>query len=472
MRKYSRLSWLLLCVLMLCISGCGGSGGSAADPMGTATVQFIDETGAVLYPEEGGGLFGFLIDPGESRQLIVKVTNARSDGSSVPVVREKVTFTLLTPQNGGHVTMVKEYTDSSGRAVGMYTAGNNFDIDNIRATTDAGASAECSVYKTGGLVGSQIASLATDGEPSTADGSYSVSDGQTRIVTATITDGVGNPRQGVAVTFTLATNDSGGCFIDSSSACVSSVVAYSDISGTAQVTYRAGSQWSTEEHFDTVRATLSNGSTRSIVFRRSAETGLSISVSANPSSVTAGNISIITATVTGEGNAGVTVSFSRTINNSGATLSAYSATTDGNGQATVIYTAGSNSSTTDVSDTITAAVGSVSGSVVITRSASSGSEYSITVTAAPATLATNTSSSIVTATVEDSDGAVVGGVTVNFTVSGTAPLGTLSVASGVTLASGNVVTTFTGGGGGTHTNVVTATIDGTAYNNAVIITYP
>ena len=50
MRKYSRLSWLLLCVLMLCISGCGGSGGSAADPMGTATVQFIDETGAVLYP--------------------------------------------------------------------------------------------------------------------------------------------------------------------------------------------------------------------------------------------------------------------------------------------------------------------------------------------------------------------------------------------------------------------------------------
>lgn len=369
MRRYFHGSVLFLCILALCVSGCGGGGGSAADPMGTATVQFIDEDGAVLVPQEGGGLFGFLIDPGESRQLIVKVTNARSDGSIVPVVHEKVTFTLLTPNNGGRVTMVKEYTDSSGRAVGMYTAGNNFEIDSVRATTDAGASAECSVYKTGGLVGSQIASLTTDGTPNATDGSYSVSDGQTRIVTAKVTDGLGNPKQDVAVTFTLATNDSNGCFIDSSRACVPSVVAYSDISGTVQATYHAGSQWSTVEHYDTVRATLSNGSTRSIVFRRSAETGLSISVSADPSSVTAGNVSIITATVTGDNNSGVSVSFSLTNNNSGATLSASSAVTDGSGKASITYTAGSTNPTIDASDTVTASIGSVSGSVVITRTA-------------------------------------------------------------------------------------------------------
>jgi len=353
--------------------------------MGTATVQFIDETGAVLYPEEGGGLFGFLIDPGESRQLIVKVTNARSDGSTAPVVHEKVTFTLLTPQNGGRVTMVKEYTDSSGRAVGMYTAGNNFEIDNVRATTDAGASAECSVYKTGGLVGSQIASLTTDGTPSTADGSYSVSDGQTRIVTAQVTDGLGNPKQNVAVTFTLATNDSGGCFIDSSGACVSSVVANSDISGTAQATYRAGSQWSTAEHYDTVRATLSNGSTRSIVFRRSAgEGGAQLALSANPAAVSMGSTTTITATVTGGDTSGVgeyvTLSISLNssggsfINSSGDYVYSVTLTTGSSGTATVIYQPGSNSPDSAVEDLIQGVVYSsgLSGAVTVTRNSESG----------------------------------------------------------------------------------------------------
>ena len=101
MRKHFYGSVLFLCILALCISGCGGSGGSAADPMGTATVQFIDESGKILVPEEGQGFIWFQISPGQSRQLIVKVTNNRSDGSTVPVVNEYVTFTLLTPANGG-----------------------------------------------------------------------------------------------------------------------------------------------------------------------------------------------------------------------------------------------------------------------------------------------------------------------------------------------------------------------------------
>ncbi len=125
MRKVFRWSGLFLSILALCI-GISGCSGSEADPMGTATVQFIDEAGKVLYPEKGGGLFAFVIMPGETRQLIVWVTQARDGGKTiVPVFNEKVTFTLLTPGNGGSITMVKDRTDSNGRAVAIYTAGNN-----------------------------------------------------------------------------------------------------------------------------------------------------------------------------------------------------------------------------------------------------------------------------------------------------------------------------------------------------------
>jgi hypothetical protein len=79
MRKYFHGSALFLCILTLCVCGCGG-GGSAADPMGTGTVQFIDEKGAVLFPEEAGSPMVFTVLPGETRELIVWVTYAVTRG--------------------------------------------------------------------------------------------------------------------------------------------------------------------------------------------------------------------------------------------------------------------------------------------------------------------------------------------------------------------------------------------------------
>ncbi len=284
MRRYFHGSVLFLCILALCVSGCGGSGGSAADPMGTATVQFIDEDGKVLVPQEGGGLFAFVIMPGESRQLIVKVTNARVDKTgattTVPVVNEYVSFTLLTPANGGSIRMVKERTDSSGRAIAMYTAGNNYAMDEVRATTEAGASAQLTILKTGGLVGKQITSLT----PS----SLSVPDGATSVITALVTDGNGNPVMGETVLFSFTVNASGAYFITASQANVGTFSATTDASGRAQAVYLAGSNSPTLTLYDTVRAALSNGSTQSVMITRSPGTlqAYTLTLTANPSAVT------------------------------------------------------------------------------------------------------------------------------------------------------------------------------------------
>lgn len=159
-------------------------------------------------------------------------------------------------------------------------------------------------------------------------------------------------------------------------------------------------------------------------------------------------------------------------NVSGATLSSTRDSTDYAGEASTIYTAGmfagfdvvrasiSNGATLDTNITVDV----------------SPSAVSIIAGADPTTLASNAASSVVTATVTDNLGTGVSGVTVNFTVLGVLPLGTLSAASATTDGSGNAVTTVTGNGVGATgaTSVVTAsiTVGGNTYTNAVVITYP
>lgn len=439
MRKHFYGSVLFLCILALCVSGCGGSGGSAADPMGTATVQFIDETGAVLYPEEGGGLFGFLINPGESRQLIVKVTNARSDGSTAPVVHEKVTFTLLTPQYGGRVTMVKEYTDSSGRAVGMYTAGNNFEMDNVRATTDAGASAECTVYKTGGLVGAVVALSANPSEVEPLGFST---------ITATVTSS-GNPVKGQQVTFALTT---------SNGASLSETSGTTDASGQTTTTYQAGNNNSQ----DVVKATLSNGATGQVIITKS---GVAPSQSITLSSsvglpIAPGASSTMTATVKdSSGNlvSGETVRFY--LSTSNGTINQTEVTTDGNGQASVLYTAG-NSLNSDVLWASTS--GGASTSLVITKTGQL-SGYTATMTANPSTFTGDpavigpppwTCNSILTVKVVDNNDTAAQGMRVRFSQS----IGTTTPTNTLTGIDGEATVNFTGSLGlGTH--IVSAYVD-------------
>lgn len=174
--------------------------------------------------------------------------------------------------------------------------------------------------------------------------------------------------------------------------------------------------------------------------------------------------------MTGDDNAGVTVTFTLQVNNSGATLSASSAVTDGAGKAVVTYTAGANNPALDVSDTVRAAVGSISSTAAITRTGSTPSAYILTISANPGTLLAKAGSSIITANLTDTAGNVVIGETVNFTCTRGTLTGGGLVATAITNGSGNAITTFTGDGGATGSGIVTASWN--TYTNATVINIP
>jgi hypothetical protein len=192
------------------------------------------------------------IQPGGTVTLVVRVRNLRSDGTTwVPVIGERVTFTLLTPGNGGGLTVVNDRTAGNGQAMAVFTAGNNSATDSVRATTGTGATASITITKTGGVVGG-ISTLAA--VPTT------VAAFQTSTITATVTDGNNRPMLGEAVTFTIPINQSNACFIDAAAGCVDTITVNTDANGRAVALYRGGGFNPSSTVSDTVRAALATGS--------------------------------------------------------------------------------------------------------------------------------------------------------------------------------------------------------------------
>ena len=432
LRKAKRLPVIAMLVLTTMFLGSLSGCGDSADPLRTGIIQFYDVSTGVI-------ITSTTTQTGGSVTLVVRVLNLRSDGTTwVPIIGEKVTFTLLTPGNGGGLTVVNDRTAGNGQAMAVFTAGNNSATDSVRATTGSGATASITITKTGGIVGARISTLVAS--------ATTVAGYQTSTVTATVTDGnsPANPILGEPVTFTIPMNQSDACFITASLACVDTVTVNSDASGHAVALYRGGAYNPYYDVSDTVRAALANGSSNALVIIRSAATPpvpLSIAVTATPEGpLTAGQASVITATLSGDDKVGVLVTFSLPVNNSGASLSASSAVTDGNGNAVVTYVAGGSNATEDVSDSVQASVGSISGSVAITRSGTGATALSISVAASPASVGAG-QVSIVTATLT---GTNVAGVTVNFSL--TTTIGsTLSSTTAVTDGSGRAVVTYTAG---------------------------
>jgi hypothetical protein len=206
----------------------------------------------------------------------------------------------------------------------------------------------------------------------------------------------------------------------------------------------------------------------------------SITVAASATSVTAGQESVITATVVRLDDkipaTDRSVSFSFSTNHSGGTLRVVNNKVDGQNKAVAVYTAGSNSPADAVTDTIQASLSNgASDAVVITRSKSAAAAFSITVSAAdPPKLTHATGNSIVTATVKNNFGNLASGVKVTFAVTGVA--GTVHPAEAITDGSGNATTVYTGVAGtlAGQTSAVTAsiTVDGSTYSASTIITYP
>jgi hypothetical protein len=167
----------------------------------------------------------------------------------------------------------------------------------------------------------------------------SLAAGQSSIITATVTNGSGNPASGQVVTFLLLSNNSGATITPLNGGTT-------DAGGQASATYTAGANSSTTSVQDMIQASVTDA-TSAIIINRTAvsSTGLRLALIADVTSLAAGQTTIIRATVTdGSGNpaSGQAVTFTMLSNNSGApplTILGLGVT-DAGGQASATYDPG------------------------------------------------------------------------------------------------------------------------------------
>ena len=277
-----------------------------------------------------------------------------------------------------------------------------------------------------------------------------VAEGNSTILTATVSvirkDSTGayitDHYPGQAVTFVIISNNSGGTVTPMNGG-------ITNADGVASAVYTAGKLKKGLVVQDTIQAHIAGYSGQIVITRTGVESGYTIALAASPTSVAAGQNSVITATVTAtnpEGGSSVPVSgqivnFSLVANNSGGYLVTVNAVTDASGKATATYTAGSSSPGIDVTDTVQANAGGSTAVVAITRTEGQG--YGITLTADPDKFGGNwqgvTVQSVLTAKIT-SDSKELSGQVVTFTiVSGG---GSLSKLSAITDGTGTAVVNY------------------------------
>jgi Zn ribbon nucleic-acid-binding protein len=301
----------------------------------------------------------------------------------------------------------------------------------------------------------------------------SLAAGESSIITATVIDGAGVPVQGKTVTFTLLNNNSGATITTLNGG-------HTDAKGQAIATYTAGANSPTTSIQDTIQASASGATAATTITRissSSAATGFRMTLTADSTSLAAGQSTIVKATVTdGSGSpaGGQAVTFTLLNNNSGATLTILSlGVTDNSGQALAIYKAGANSPTTSVQDTIQASVTGAVGVIMITRLSSSATSTGLIMTlTADATSLSAGNSTIIKAMVTDGSGKSASGQTVSFALFSNLSGATLvPLNGGVTDASGKAIATYTAGANSPTASVqdiIQASVAGTI--GAIIIT--
>ncbi|MBN2438839.1 MAG: Ig-like domain-containing protein [Deltaproteobacteria bacterium] len=432
MRKNFYLSGLFLCILALCICGCGSGGGSTADPMGTGTVRFIDDAGSII-TSATVGVNGTIT-------LRAYVSNTRSDGTVVPVVNEKVSFSIVNSGNGGSLVASSDRTGSDGTATCLFTSGSSMYSDNVRVTTSTGATASIYINKSGGLVQPSITKMEAKPEEVVA--------GQTSVVTVEVVDGGGNHVMGVPVTFTMPVNTSGAVF--SYGGQTGAVyTTYTDSSGFATAVYKAGNNYATSEVFDSVMAELIGSdfySSKAVNITRSAGVAPpAFTLTANPTSVPAGQTTIITATGA-EGDVTYTIPVNASggafINSGGFAVNTITVPV---GQ-TIVYRAGNLAPGTTVQDTVQGLLADGRSAVVIvTRTSAQPSIYTVDITATPTSVKAGDVSIInakVTTTDTDGTDKAAPGVTVLFTLPVNSSGATLSAAAVMTDGTGNAIVIY------------------------------
>jgi hypothetical protein len=273
-----------------------------------------------------------------------------------------------------------------------------------------------------------------------------VNPGDTILLTATVKNASGAAVVGRDVSFGFASNASGATLTVSS--------AKTNSAGQTTTLYRAGGTWG----FDVIRASLSNGSRMEVNITVGSPTGgRQIALSASPTSLAAGQHSILTATVTdinGHIISGEIVAFSFVggAAPSGATLTALNyGVTDAKGQAWAVYTAGAAKSTQNVEDTIQATAENASAAVILTRTAVPEvpeipvEKILITIEEVTPTEVNAGAMSVIIAQVKNSDNKLVSGKSVTFAFVTNNSGATLTVVNGTTDADGKAIALYTAG---------------------------
>lgn len=393
----------------------------------------------------------------------------------------------IPANNASTVTLTATARNSSGAgvpgAVVVFSTTAGSFVGSSSVTTDANGVASVTL-KSGTVILTAKASASVNGYTNSVDVNFtagtaaaigsnaspsSVRPGGTSTLTVAVVDSSGNPVAGEPVSFTIPTKNSGV------TASLSAASAVTNASGLATVVYTAGVGNGT----DTIRATLSNGTTKDTTINVNAANaviGSLVATAINPSIPVSTGATVIRATVRDTSNAvlpGITVNFASsagTFGAAGTSVTTTSATTDANGIASVTLTAGSSVLTA----TVEASANGVFGSAQVNFIA--GAANSVTLTAAPNAVRPGGTSSI-TALVRDATGNPVLGESVALSISSRnsgAP--SLGVVSGTTNANGMLTFTYTAGlGEGTDTvtalsgNGKSGTVNiGVANGNAVI----
>lgn len=329
-----------------------------------------------------------------------------------------ITFTLSSSSMG--VLSSATGTTTGGTTVVFFTAGiTPGSVTITAAATIASATVTGSAVVT--ITATAPAAMSVSAAPTSIPAQTSTT------ITAHLVDNVGQPVANTIVTFSLG---AGSALYGS----LSQASAFTNSSGDAVVTFTAANTVT----IATVSATVNSISANVPVTITGA--GGSVSVAANPSSITVGGTTAISATVldgnnNALANAPVTFSAGSTAANFSGSSTA-SATTNSSGIAGPVTLTGV-SATTGVTISATAISLTGTATVVIVPSTSG----SVTVTAMSQSILTNATTTV-TAYVQDSSGLPVSGGTVAFSVNIPA-LASVSPISATTNTSGQAATLLT-----------------------------
>jgi hypothetical protein len=430
------------------------------------------------------------VGDGQTSVITATVTGGTSVGTN-----ETVTLTIPVNYSGASfinsagvgVTTITITTGNNGIATAIYRAGainsGTTVQDTVQGVLSNGAVNAVTITRSASPAGAVLVLTAS---PTT------VGDGQTSIITATVSGGT-NSGVGETVTLTIPLNYSGGSFIKTAGVGVTTITITTGIGGTASAVYRAGANNSGTTVQDTIQGVLSNGAVNAVTIIRSAGTppsGMSLSLTASPNAVSAGQTSVITATVTGGLSSGakepvtltipVNSSGASFINAAGASMSTITITTGSGGTASAIYKAGTNISGTSVQDTIQGVISNGAVNAATIRVSAGVTGYIVTVTASPSTIVAplaypHKGVSLITANVKDNTGTAYVGASVEFFVTIGAGVGNATVTSPATTdGNGNAFANYASDHSDPTYDIITAraTIGGVIYTGATTITVP